>query len=128
MLRASGSGRRPLWSPLPHQSTLWRSPPLFQGAWSAAESGERFMSQKLFIGGLPFSTTTEQLGGLFNQVDGVQSVEGGTHPDTRQSRGLGFSHMATSRAAGEGGRKLNRHPPRGRPPGGGDSQPAAPPG
>src|SRR2546429_8076982 len=107
MLRASGSGRRPLWSPLPHQSTLWRSPPLFQGAWSAAESGERFMSQKLFIGGLPFSTSTEQLGELFNQVDGVQSVEVVTDRDTGQSRGFGFAQMATSQAADEAVRKFN---------------------
>ena len=26
------------------------------------------MSQKLFVGGLPFSTSTEELGQLFNQV------------------------------------------------------------
>ena len=32
------------------------------------------MSQKLFVGGLPFSTSTEELGQLFNQVPGVENV------------------------------------------------------
>ena len=32
------------------------------------------MAQKLFIGGLPFNTTSEALRELFSQVDGVESV------------------------------------------------------
>src|SRR5919197_1603016 len=98
-LRVSGSGRRPLWSPFPHQSTLWRSPPPFQGAWSSCGVRRGFMSQKVFIGGLPFTTSTEELGQLFNQVEGVESVEVVTDRDTGQSRGFGFAHMATSEAA-----------------------------
>ena len=65
------------------------------------------MSQKLFIGGLPFSTSTEELGQLFKQVDGVQSVEVVTDRDTGQSRGFGFVQMATSEAADEAVRKFN---------------------
>lgn len=65
------------------------------------------MSQKLFIGGLPFSTSTEELRALFNQVEGVDSVSVVTDRDTGQSRGFGFAEMATSEAADEAIRKFN---------------------
>jgi cold-inducible RNA-binding protein len=65
------------------------------------------MSQKLFIGGLPFSTSTAELGQLFNQVPGVESVAIATDRDTGQSRGFGFVEMATSEAADEAVRKFN---------------------
>lgn len=65
------------------------------------------MSQKLFIGGLPFSTSTEDLSQLFNQVPGVESVAIVTDRDTGQSRGFGFVEMATSEAADEAVRKFN---------------------
>jgi RNA recognition motif-containing protein len=65
------------------------------------------MSQKLFVGGLPFSTSTEELGQLFNQVEGVQSVEVITDRDTGQSRGFAFVQMATSEAADQAVRKFN---------------------
>ena len=65
------------------------------------------MSQKLFIGGLAFGTSTEELGDLFKQVDGVQSVSVVTDRDTGHSRGFGFVEMATSEAADEAVRKFN---------------------
>ena len=65
------------------------------------------MSQKLFVGGLPFNTSTEELNQLFNQVDGVESVQVVTDRDTGQSRGFAFVEMATSEAAGEAVRKFN---------------------
>ena len=65
------------------------------------------MSQKLFIGGLPFSTSTEELRELFNQVGGVDSVAVVTDRDTGQSRGFGFAEMATSEAADEAIKKFN---------------------
>ena len=65
------------------------------------------MSQKLFIGGLPFGTSTEELRTLLNQVDGVESVTVVTDRDTGQSRGFGFAEMATSEAADEAIRKFN---------------------
>ena len=65
------------------------------------------MSQKLFIGGLPFSTSSEELGQLFNQVEGVESVEVIKDRDTGQSRGFGFAQMSTSEAADEAIRKFN---------------------
>ena len=65
------------------------------------------MGQKLFIGGLPFSTSTDELGQLFNQVAGVENVAIVTDRDTGQSRGFGFIEMATAEAADEAVRKFN---------------------
>ena len=65
------------------------------------------MSQKLFIGGLPFTTSTEQLRQLFNQIDGVDDVTIVTDRDTGRSRGFGFAEMASSEAANEAIRKFN---------------------
>jgi RNA recognition motif-containing protein len=65
------------------------------------------MSQKLFIGGLPFTTSTEELTQLFNDVEGLESVEVIKDRDTGQSRGFGFAQMATSEAADEAIRKFN---------------------
>ena len=65
------------------------------------------MSQKLFVGGLPFSTSTQELGQLFGQVEGVENVQVVTDRDTGQSRGFAFVEMATSDAADEAIRKFN---------------------
>ena len=65
------------------------------------------MSQKLFIGGLPFSTSTDELRQLFDQVQGVESVAVVTDRDTGQSRGFGFAEVATAEAADEAIRKFN---------------------
>jgi RNA recognition motif-containing protein len=65
------------------------------------------MSQKLFIGGLPFTTSTEDLSQLFSEVPGVEGVAIVTDRDTGQSRGFGFVEMATSEAADAAVRKFN---------------------
>lgn len=65
------------------------------------------MGQKLFIGGLPFSTSDDELRELFKEVEGVDNVKVVTDRDTGQSRGFGFVEMATSEAADEAVRKLN---------------------
>jgi len=65
------------------------------------------MSQKLFVGGLPFNTSTEELSKLFNQVEGVESVQVVTDRDTGQSRGFAFVEMATSEAADQAVQKFN---------------------
>jgi RNA recognition motif-containing protein len=65
------------------------------------------MGQKLFVGGLPFSTSTEELRQLFSQIEGVDSAAVVTDRDTGQSRGFGFVEMATSEAAAEAVQKFN---------------------
>ena len=62
---------------------------------------------KLFIGGLPFSTSTEALRELFSQLEGVENVTVVTDRDTGQSRGFGFVEMATSEDAEQAISKLN---------------------
>ena len=65
------------------------------------------MSQKLFIGGLPFTTSSDELRALFSQIDGVENATVVTDRDTGHSRGFGFVEMATPEAADEAVRKLN---------------------
>ena len=65
------------------------------------------MSQKLFIGGLSFSTVTDRLRELFGDIQGVESVTIVTDRDTGQSRGFGFVEVATVEAANEAVSRLN---------------------
>jgi cold-inducible RNA-binding protein len=65
------------------------------------------MAQKLFVGGLSFSTSSERLRELFSQVEGVESVTVVTDRDTGQSRGFGFVEMATAAAAEAAVKKFN---------------------
>ena len=53
------------------------------------------MAQKLFIGGLSFSTTTERLRETFAAAGEVASAAIVTDRDTGHSRGFGFVEMAT---------------------------------
>lgn len=54
------------------------------------------MAQKLFIGGLAFSTSTERLRETFAQAGQVESAAVVTDRDTGQSRGFGFVEMSTA--------------------------------
>ena len=65
------------------------------------------MAQKLFVGGLPFGTSSEGLRELFNQVEGVETVTVVTDRDTGRSRGFGFVEMTTAEAADAAVRKFN---------------------
>jgi cold-inducible RNA-binding protein len=65
------------------------------------------MAQKLFVGGLPFSTSNEQLRSLFAEVGEVASATVVTDRDTGRSRGFGFVEMATPEAADEAINRLN---------------------
>ena len=51
------------------------------------------MAQKLFIGGLPFSTSSERLREVFAQAGVVESAQVVTDRDTGRSRGFGFVEM-----------------------------------
>ena len=65
------------------------------------------MTQKLFIGGLSFSTSSDRLREFFSQVEGVQSASVVTDRDTGQSRGFGFVEMASTEAATAAVKQLN---------------------
>ena len=54
------------------------------------------MAQKLFIGGLAFSTSTDRLREVFAGAGQVESAAVVTDRDTGRSRGFGFVEMATA--------------------------------
>ncbi len=65
------------------------------------------MAQKLFVGGLPFATSNEQLRNLFAECGEVASATVVTDRDTGRSRGFGFVEMATPEAADEAINRFN---------------------
>ncbi len=65
------------------------------------------MAQKLFVGGLAFSTSTEQLREAFARAGQVESAAVVTDRDTGQSRGFGFVEMSTAAEADEAIAQLN---------------------
>ncbi|MBI2206126.1 MAG: RNA-binding protein [Candidatus Rokubacteria bacterium] len=65
------------------------------------------MAQKLFVGGIAFSTTSERLREVFSQSGEVVSATVVTDRDTGQSRGFGFVEMATTEEANKAVQALN---------------------
>src|SRR5438094_5715687 len=57
------------------------------------------MRTKLYVGGLPYSTTEQQLQEVFSQQGAVTSAKIITDRYTGRSRGFGFVEMATSEDA-----------------------------
>src|SRR5678810_536143 len=66
---------------------------------SVEAAKELVMAQKLFIGGLAFSTSTERLREVFAAAGQVESAAVVTDRDTGRSRGFGFVEMATAEEA-----------------------------
>jgi RNA recognition motif-containing protein len=67
------------------------------------------MAQKLFIGGISFSTSTDRLRELFAEAGVVESATIVTDRDTGQSRGFGFVEMATLEEADRAVTRFNGH-------------------
>jgi cold-inducible RNA-binding protein len=65
------------------------------------------MPYKLFVGGLPFSTSEERLREVFAQAGTVESAVVVTDRGTGRSRGFGFVEMSTSEEADQAVTKLN---------------------
>ncbi|MBI2891665.1 MAG: RNA-binding protein [Nitrospirae bacterium] len=102
------------------------------------------MATRLYIGGLPYSTTEDELKNLFSQAGSVQSVRIITDKLTGKSRGFGFVEMSNAEEAKNATRTLNgtslgdrsitvneARPPQERPqggggPGGGNRRPGGP--
>ena len=74
------------------------------------------MNEKLYVGGLPYETTEDQLQGIFAAHGTVVSARVITDKFTGRSRGFGFVEMSSGEEAGKaivalhdsdlGGRKL----------------------
>jgi len=57
------------------------------------------MGSKIYVGGLPYSTTEQELSDLFAAHGAVQSARIITDKFTGKSRGFGFVEMATAEEA-----------------------------
>lgn len=69
---------------------------------------------RLFIGNLPFTTTSEQLGEMFQAAGTVSSATVITDRVTGRSRGFGFVEMSTDEEAKKAIADLNGHDIEGR--------------
>jgi len=65
------------------------------------------MAHKLFIGGLPFATSSERLREVFAQAGGVESATVVMEQETGRSRGFGFVEMTTAEDADAAVKKFN---------------------
>ncbi len=57
------------------------------------------MGKKLYIGGLPYSTTQEALASLFSEVGTVESARIITDRETGRSKGFAFVEMSSDTEA-----------------------------
>jgi len=73
------------------------------------------MSQRIFVGNLPFSATDEQLNELFSKHGEVSSAEVVKDKFSNRSRGFGFVEMASADAATAAIAALNGYQMDGRP-------------
>lgn len=69
---------------------------------------------KLFVGGLPYSTTTDELTGMFSQFGKVSSSVIITDKFTGQSKGFGFIEMENDEEAQKAIGELNGYEMNGR--------------
>ena len=67
------------------------------------------MANKLFVGSLAFSTSTERLRELFAEAGAVESAAVVMDRDTGRSRGFGFVEMSTAEEANQAVKRLNGH-------------------
>ena len=65
------------------------------------------MSNKLYVGGLSYSTTTETLSALFEKTGQVLSAQIIMDRDTGRSKGFGFVEMNSPEEAVQAASKLN---------------------
>lgn len=65
------------------------------------------MGKKLYIGGLPYSTSEQTLQTLFGQVGNVESAKIITDRDTGRSKGFGFVEMSSDSEANAAIEKFN---------------------
>lgn len=67
------------------------------------------MATRLFIGGLPWATTSDELRDLFSQVGTVVNATVMTDKMTGRSRGFGFVEMSTEEEAKAAVEKFNEY-------------------
>jgi len=65
------------------------------------------MSNKLYVGNLPFSATDESLKEMFGQAGQVESARIITDRDSGRSKGFGFVEMSSEQEAADAIKKFN---------------------
>jgi len=65
------------------------------------------MAKKLYVGNLSYSTTEEQIRGLFSQAGEVDSVSLITDRETGRAKGFGFVEMNTDEGSKEAIKRFN---------------------
>ena len=83
--------------PVAHDSLIARIPGL----------KEVFMGNKIYVGNLPFSATSEQLNEMFAKFGTVDSAKIVMDRDTGRSKGFGFVEMSSGDEAAAAIEKLN---------------------
>lgn len=73
------------------------------------------MNNKIFVANFPFSTTVEELEGMFSPYGEVMSAKIALDRDTNRSRGFGFVEMGSAEEAGAAIEGLNGADMGGRP-------------
>jgi RNA recognition motif-containing protein len=66
-----------------------------------------FMGKKLYVGGISYNTTDDQLHDLFSSAGTVESAKIVMDRDTGRSKGFGFVEMASEAEAQSAIQKLN---------------------
>jgi hypothetical protein len=79
------------------------------------ETKGKLMAQKLYVGNLAFSMTSEELGGLFGEHGNVVSAKVITERETGRSRGFGFIEFDNPTSGANAIRELNGKNVGGRP-------------
>ena len=72
------------------------------------------MAKKLFVGGIPWATTSDDLQALFSQHGTVASATVISDKMTGRSRGFGFVTMGTEAEANDAIAKFNQYELKGR--------------
>ncbi len=72
-----------------------------------SRGGENFLSQKLYVGNLPWATTGDDLKKMFAEVGEVEDAVIISYKDTGRSKGFGFVTMKDDAAADEAVKKYN---------------------
>lgn len=87
------------------------------GKWPARGLGEFGfrMATNIYVGNLPWSTTTDDLYAMFQQYGAVTRAQVVTDRETGRSRGFGFVEMPNEAEANAAIAALNEQPMNGRP-------------
>ncbi len=113
--REQGTGEIPISTPEDVTGDLVAAERDIRVARAAAEAGARSIPSRLFVGGLSWNTTADELRAPFEKLGEVADAAVVMDRDTGKSRGFGFVTMADRRDAAKAIEELNGSELDGRP-------------